>query len=699
MRFLAELHSVAAATDEMRETSSATTKLILGYVRGQAGDSAVREVLQRAGLSTDLTKLESNSHWVSYEARIRLMAAAADVLSDSDAMFKVGASALRQSISPSLVLLLRALGSPSQVFRHLPRAVAKFSTTSVMRVPETTRTSALIRYQLHDGYQHSRLDCAYAQGLFSVVPEIFGLPPARIVHDECESDGAPECVYHVTWAQRRRWRGRIRRGNGSDAEKEALRGQLEALQSAASDLVSTDDLETVLDRIVRGAASAVLAQGYLLAVHTPDGGTLVRADGVAPPRRDELAARLLAGEDLDDTAVVVDVASSRMRHGRLAAIYAPGQRGLADEGRLLGAYARHAAAALDMIGALEDSRRGQHRVNVMLELSRRLAATTSSDEVAKHVAEALPEVTECAAALLLWDAEKGILSSRSDTGLSARQHRGLAELALSPQDVPELAHMMQTRQPLHFAATDPICAPLRQVLVDLALAHVMAVPIVSGDRFFGVIMVTWPAGRPPVGDESDLMMRLLGVADQTATALQNAHLVSTVRHQALHDPLTSLPNRVLFTDRLEGALRARSDLGVAVLFCDLDRFKPVNDRLGHAAGDELLRQVADRLTTAIREGDSMGRLSGDEFAVLLPGITDIDAAVEVARRITSSFHQPFRIDGHELVITVSVGVAYHHGPDGRVDQILRAADSAMYDAKRQGRNRVSTASTRQPQSA
>lgn len=676
----------------MRETSSATTKLILGYVRGQAGDGAVRQVLDRARLSGDVAKLESDSHWVSYEDRIRLMEAATVILGDSDAMRKVGASALRLSISPSLVLLLRALGSPSQVFRHLPRAVAKFSTTSVMRVPETTRTSALIRYRLHNGYQHSRLDCAYAQGLLSVVPEIFGLPPARIVHDECESYGAPECVYHVTWAQRRRWKGRIPRNGGSDAEKDALRGQLEALQSAASDLVSTDDLDTVLDRIVRGAASAVLAQGYLLAVHTPDGGTLVRADGVPAARRDELAARLLADEDLDETAVVVDVASSRMRHGRLAAIYSPGQRGLADEGRLLGAYARHAAAALDMIGALEESRRGQRRVHAMLELSRRLAATTSSDHVVKHVTEALPQVTGGAARILLWDADKGELRGKGDSGLSTSQHGALVDIALRPQEVPELADMMQTRQPLRVSALSSASAALKQVMADLQLTQMMAVPIVSGDQFFGVIMVAWTGDQSPANDESDLTMRLLGVADQAATALTNAHLVATVRHQALHDPLTSVPNRVLFTDRLERALSVRSGDGVAVLFCDLDRFKQVNDGLGHAAGDELLRRVAQRLMTAIREGDSLGRLSGDEFAVLLPNVAGVDAAVDVGRRITSNFQRPFLIDGHELRVTVSVGVAHHSGPGGRVDQLLRAADAAMYDAKRRGRNRVSTGS-------
>ncbi len=213
------------AAGDLCETSSATTRLILGFVREHAGDAGVAEVLRRADLSADAAVLESETRWVSYDVRIRLMAAATEVLGDRDAMFQVGASVLRQSVSPSLVLLMRALGSPAQVFRQLPRAVGKFSTTSTMRILETTRTSAVIHFKLHDGFTHSRLDCAYAQGLFSVVPELFGLPAAHIVHDECESDGSPACVYHVTWMRHSRWRRRVRGTPEHDTEIGALRSQ------------------------------------------------------------------------------------------------------------------------------------------------------------------------------------------------------------------------------------------------------------------------------------------------------------------------------------------------------------------------------------------------------------------------------------------------------------------------------------------
>jgi diguanylate cyclase (GGDEF)-like protein len=665
--------------------------LILGYVRSQRGDAGVADVLALANVSHTLDELESDSRWVSYDTRIRLLTAAYDVLGDPDAMVKIGASAIRSSVSPSLVLLLRALGSPSQVFRQLPKAVGKFTTTSTLQMLEVTRTSAVIRFQLHEGFRHSRLDCQYALGLFTCVPELFGLPSARIVHDECESDGADACVYHVTWLRRSRWRRHAATTADLHTELNALRAQLEALQLAASDLVGSDDLDAVLVRIVEGAASAVLAQGYLLAVHAPNGQVVVRAAGVDPARRDVLAQDLLAGRDLGQPAVAVDVVSSRTNHGRLAVLYPPGQTGVPAEATMLRAYAGHAAAALDMLRAVADSRRDERRADALLKLSRQLAATASTQEVAQVVTAALPDITECiTAGLLLWDEVSGTLQAEALVGFDQRERDLLLDYPLVPQDVPELASMLTTLRPAQINV-DECGHVLQDMLTAVGLSHVIAVPLVAAGELLGVATISWRRQQPPDVGEADLTERLVGVADQAATALQNARLVSAVRHQALHDALTGLPNRVLFTDRLEQALRARSATAVGVLFCDLDRFKQVNDERGHAAGDELLRQVAERLALAVRQGDSVGRLSGDEFAVLLPDIEDIDDAIRVAHRVTACFDRPFRVEGEELRVTTSVGVAVHHGPDGRVDRLLRAADAAMYDAKQRGRNQVSTA--------
>jgi len=163
-----------------------------------------------------------------------------------------------------------------------------------------------------------------------------------------------------------------------------------------------------------------------------------------------------------------------------------------------------------------------------------------------------------------------------------------------------------------------------------------------------------------------------------------------LRHQALHDGLTGLPNRVLALDRAEQMLaRARrQELPVAALYVDVDGFKDVNDSFGHAAGDELLRIVAERLESVVREGDTAARLGGDEFVVLVEGST-LDAGPElVAERLLEVLREPYDMDGEigrELAVTASIGVAF--GQRGTADELLRDADIALYEAKAAGRNR------------
>ncbi|MCW2739785.1 MAG: Diguanylate cyclase protein [Blastococcus sp.] len=673
------------AAAEARETSGATTGGLLRYVRLTAGEDAVDRVLARAGVPYTVEQLDDQSLWWSYDTRIRLFDAATEVLDDPDLMFKVGSSALQSGLAHSLVILLRAMGTPRQVIRQLPRAVAKFSTTSTMEVLEAGPTSATIRYTLHPGYEHSRLDCIYAQGLFSVVPVVFGLPPAQIEHDECESDGHPACVYRVSWERRGRL-PRRRHDRHAGPELQALRGQLRILQSAATELVASDDVDTALHRIVARAAEAVLAPAYLLAVRAPGGGEpLVHSAGLPEGDVPAMAATLLAGGDLGPGAVVVDVASSRRSHGRLAALYPSADGTMGDERPMLAAYAGHAAAALDLIIALEDARQEADRAGALLSLAHALAAATDARAVTEVVSEALPRIVGCrSAGILLWDPATGSLHSQSSVGLSDDGADVLQTTALRAEDVPELVGMLTDREPriIHSASSSPA---LRRLLEEIDTVDVVAVPLLSGTTFLGVATAGWGEGEAPTQLDGDVLSRLRGVGDQATSALQKARLLATVQHQATHDALTGLPNRVLFLDRLEGALpEARPGAHLGVLFCDLDRFKQVNDTLGHAAGDELLRQVSARLRAAVRPGDTVGRLSGDEFAIILPGLLDPDDAHSLAGRVADCFEEPFRLEGAVVEVGTSVGVAVHGG-EGPVsaDQLLRAADAAMYRNKQQ----------------
>ncbi|SCK11545.1 EAL domain-containing protein [Vogesella sp. LIG4] len=161
-----------------------------------------------------------------------------------------------------------------------------------------------------------------------------------------------------------------------------------------------------------------------------------------------------------------------------------------------------------------------------------------------------------------------------------------------------------------------------------------------------------------------------------------------VQHLAEYDYLTDLPNRLLLTDRLQQALRLahRGDGKVAVLFMDLDRFKNINDSLGHATGDALLQAVARRTHGELRDMDTVGRTGGDEFVIILPELSDSAQAASVAERILEALQAPFSLDGHQLVVSASIGIAISPDDGSNAALLLKNADMAMYEAKAAGRN-------------
>ena len=190
-----------------------------------------------------------------------------------------------------------------------------------------------------------------------------------------------------------------------------------------------------------------------------------------------------------------------------------------------------------------------------------------------------------------------------------------------------------------------------------------------------------------VRDENGRATRMAGSqSDVTHRKLAEEQLA----HRAFYDPLTNLPNRALFIDRLRQALRRssrRKEHLFAVLFLDVDRFKMVNDSLGHMAGDRLLVMIARRLELSLRPGDTVARLGGDEFTVLLDDIRDVSDAMRVADRIQRELEMPFNVGGQELFTSASIGIALSATGYDKPDDILRDADTAMYKAKAEGRAR------------
>jgi diguanylate cyclase (GGDEF)-like protein/PAS domain S-box-containing protein len=193
------------------------------------------------------------------------------------------------------------------------------------------------------------------------------------------------------------------------------------------------------------------------------------------------------------------------------------------------------------------------------------------------------------------------------------------------------------------------------------------------------------ATKLPLHDESGAVIGLVGITReineirQTEVALQ---------HLATHDTLTDLPNRFLMVDRIDQLLaRAkRSGTTFAVLFMDIDRFKEVNDTHGHEFGDLLLRAVAQRLTKSVRQSDTVARIGGDEFVIILETVRRIGEAGTVANNVRRALARPISIHEHEMNVTVSIGVSFYPENGEDADTLLRAADYAMYLAKGEGGN-------------
>ncbi|CDX19617.1 Periplasmic sensor diguanylate cyclase/phosphodiesterase [Mesorhizobium plurifarium] len=184
-----------------------------------------------------------------------------------------------------------------------------------------------------------------------------------------------------------------------------------------------------------------------------------------------------------------------------------------------------------------------------------------------------------------------------------------------------------------------------------------------------------------------VLVFLLRRLRRASAALQTSQ--DQAQYLAFHDTLTGLPNRALFEDRLRRTLLFASQDGtrVALLYLDLDRFKHINDTLGHPAGDELVRQTAARLRHTIREVDTVARLGGDEFAIILLDVPDAGSAKDIAERLLAKLRQPFRLIDDQVFVSASVGIALSSGSEADADDLLRKADIALYEAKKNGRGR------------
>jgi diguanylate cyclase (GGDEF)-like protein/PAS domain S-box-containing protein len=256
---------------------------------------------------------------------------------------------------------------------------------------------------------------------------------------------------------------------------------------------------------------------------------------------------------------------------------------------------------------------------------------------------------------------------------------------------PLCTEVVRTRRPLLLTPETVASLPehLRAV-VGTDLLCWLGVPLNSHNGTIGVLALKSYSGGARYTEKDKELLQF--VSTQVATAIERKQLHARLQYTAQYDELTDLPNRGLLYDRLETALaRIRRQQGrMSLLYLDLDKFKQVNDSFGHAAGDLLLQEIANRLKQCVRDADTVARIGGDEFVVLLESVQLPEHAAVVAEKIRNALNQPINMDGHQLRIMPSIGIALYPDHGDGAQQLLKHADEAMYFAKKNRDNRSQT---------
>jgi diguanylate cyclase (GGDEF)-like protein len=673
--------------------------VLLARVAAFGGQEAVHEVLRLAGSPRSPEYLLDITNWIAYDEAVALWQAGARVTHHPQFARAVGVDAAERLGSSQIAAMLRALGSPERAYSAVAKGAAEFSTVTRLEVTEARPGFVEVVAVAAEGFPRSIEHCSWTSGLMTCPPALFGLAPGAVEHEECQAMGAERCVYRVSWNSAQPEPAAQDASASPAGQIATLRHQLEATKErlrsvfdTASDLIAVDDLDAILARMTARAALEVRAIRYLLAVRVKPNGELhthhkgFEEEGVAE-YLDELLSRDPASHP--ESWLVVPVASNRREYGRLLALRGAGQSFLPAERELFEVYARYAASALDGASALAQAKeRGDHSA-ALLSLARALAAAGTSSEIARRLSDAVPLVVDCdRVGVCLWDAARGELVRRAVTTHDGAVESEKTSWVPIPRSTLDRLVKGRSSGPV-FVDDTADDVRLRDMLTQLDLAAAMLVPLAAADSFLGLLIVSVFDRPERLKPTPDLLDRLSGVAAQATTALQNGRLLDEMTHQAMHDQLTGLANRLQFTEQLRRALdRAREELHpVTLLYMDLDGFKPVNDEFGHDVGDQLLVAVAKRLASCTRSEDTVARLGGDEFAVLIGSHTAAGDAEEVSDRLAAALTAPFMIDGHQLQLGASIGRAVFPIDADTPDGLLRSADAAMFVVKRSSRSR------------
>jgi diguanylate cyclase (GGDEF)-like protein len=666
------------------------TRALMTHLRQQLGPDGLARVLSRAGESRSVEELSDLATWSSYDEFRALLTEGARALGGAPALTAVGRELLDLSELELNPATTQAMGSPEAIYADAATMGAMICPILGLQSVEIAEREWLITQEFRQGFVPFEEHCSFQVGVQQFSTMLFGYPPAHVVEEQCACRGAAACVFRIRWDSEDELERRTGFLEGRVRSLEAL---LDQFESTIGDLISGPDLQTILTRTLAAAGRAVLAPIWMLALEdTPAGIQRIYSSGVTESQEGQIADDLLAspGQLLGGEQLVVEVASRRSRFGCLAAIR-PGAAFTPMEASRLQAYASFLAAALDSASTVaeahrleEEARRQGDTARALLSLSTGLAEATTLEEMAAQLVRTVPAVMGCERALVILPEETGTEARIVATyGYPTDVDRTMRS---QPVPIPPLTQTGPEFTILEEADQESLIAIM---MTEAGTTANIVIPIVLDGQWAGAIAASVVHNPERLRDSAENEERLRGLAGLAATAIRNARLLEQVRHQALHDPLTGLPNRSLILDRVSQMLgRARRNKqAAAVLFIDLDGFKEINDTFGHAVGDELLRGVTSRLTGMLRPSDTVGRLGGDEFVVLVDGAS-LDVGPElVAERILSVLREPFDSSDESvgpLRVTASIGIVV--GDNGTPGDLLCDADVALYQAKAAGKD-------------
>ena len=675
---------VVSAESADRDFSGIFSRYVISYLQTRTLEGSLERVLRSAGETRSATTLSDSSTWSSYAQLRKLLEATSAVLGGPSTLSAVGEHVFDSIRSPEMSEAYVALGTPAAVYAAMPGMNGSSAPLVELTTESIGPNECMVGVRFKDGNEPFPELCALELGLLSCVPTIFGYPRAEILHHVCQCGGAPSCQALLRWETADEGAARVAHAEFRSRLSEA---RLEELQHTVTDLVYGDDLESVLARVVAAAGRAVQALAYVLDVRasaTTD--RWVYSEGIESAE----AARIFEQSDegpaseVAPNMLVAEVRSNRARYGHLVAIRSETVSFEPFERSVLESYARLAAFALDSEAAIVDARQQATAAQALLTLSSSLADLASTEETVLRLARAVPSVIDCDR-VAVWLTEPGNEISQ----LSATYGFDHAtEAELRSLDIPVVSSSPKGLAFRHVLTNDSSVFCMAMSAAGSVAA--ISFPIMFSNEKYGWITVDVTDHPERLEDNAGITERLRGLAGQAAIGIRNARLLDEIRHQALHDSLTGLPNRVLVIDRVNQTMsRARREhFEVALLFIDLDGFKDINDTLGHEVGDRLLQAVAARFAGTLRDSDTVARLGGDEFVVLAEGLSLAAGPELVAERLLDVLAEPFRLDDdRETSVTISASIGIAVGLRDSAEELLRDADVAMYAAKDAGKRR------------